>query len=322
LIGGGGPGAASMPGRFMKILITGAAGYIGSVLAGELLAEGHGVAALDNFSRGKASLLRCCRHRAFKFFQGDVRDAALMASLVKEADAIIALAALVSPQSCVGKADQAHDINVSSVKLLNDLRSPSQPLLFMSTNIGYGTKERKAVYTEEDPLQPNSIYGQTKVAAEAIVARKEGFVIYRPASAFGISPHMQDHLLLNYYVSRAVEDGHLFLYDAACQRNFIHVRDVSRSLSFTLRHFAAMRNNIYNLGLSDPGITKLALATKIQEHLPQLYIHCHDRATDQDGRDYLVSNAKIERHGFQCQHTIDDGIRELIGYYRMRGLIR
>ena len=143
----------------MKILVTGAAGYLGSVLTGDLLAEGHAVTALDRFSRGKASLLDCCRHDSFKFAQGDVRDAVFMKPLLKEADAIIALAALVSPQSCVAKEELAYDINVSSVKLLNDLRSPSQPLLFMSTNIGYGTKERKAIYTEEDPLQPNSTYG-------------------------------------------------------------------------------------------------------------------------------------------------------------------
>jgi nucleoside-diphosphate-sugar epimerase len=306
----------------MKILVTGAAGYLGSVLTGELLDEGHAVTALDSFSRGKSSLLACCRHPSFRFVQGDVRDAALMKSLVPEADLVIALAALVSPQSCVAKEEKAYDINVGSIRLLNDLRSPSQPLLFMSTNIGYGTKERKELYTEEDPLQPNSIYGLTKVAAESVIMDKEGFVIYRPASAFGISPHMQDHLLLNYYVSKAVGDGNLDVYDAGYRRNFIHVRDVARSLIFTIGHYAAMKNQVYNLGLSEPGTTKLVLAEKIRGHLGHLYIHCHDQATDPDARDYLVSNTKIERHGFRCQFTIDDGIRELIGYYRMKKLIQ
>jgi nucleoside-diphosphate-sugar epimerase len=308
--------------RRLKILVTGAAGYIGSVLADELLAHGHEVTAVDSFSRGKTSLLPCCRHRSFKFLPGDVRDAALMRSLLKDADAIIALAALVSPQSCVGKADEAHDINVRSIRTLNDLRSPSQPLLFMSTNIGYGTKERKEIYTEEDPLQPNSIYGQTKVEAEKIIMGKDGFVIYRPASAFGISPRMQDHLLLNYYVSKAVEDGQLVVYDASCKRNFIHVRDVSRALIHTLDHYARMKNQVYNLGISDAGTTKLALAERIKQHLGALPIFVHDQATDPDGRNYLVSNAKIERHGFKCQFTVDDGIRELLGYYRMRKLVQ
>jgi nucleoside-diphosphate-sugar epimerase len=306
----------------MRILVTGAAGYLGSVLVGDLLAEGHAVTALDRFSRGKASLLPCCRHDSFKFAQGDVRDAALMRPLVQDADAIIALAALVSPQSCVAKEDLAHDINVGSIKLLNDLRSPSQPLLFMSTNIGYGTKERKAIYTEEDPLQPNSTYGLTKVAAEAVISAKEGFVIYRPASAFGISPRMQDHLLLNYYVSQAVAAGHLDVYDASFKRNFIHVRDVSRCLSFTLGHYAAMKNNIYNLGISDTETTKLMVAEKIRRHLGHLSLRCHEQATDQDGRNYLISNAKIERQGFQCRFTVDDGIRELISYYQMQKLIQ
>jgi nucleoside-diphosphate-sugar epimerase len=306
----------------MKILVTGAAGYLGSVLTADLLDEGHEVTALDNFSRGKASLLPCCRHGSFKFVQGDVRDAPLMASLVKDADVIVALAALVSPQSCVDKEEKAYAINVSSIKLLNDLRSPAQPLLFMSTNIGYGTKERKELYTETDPLQPNSIYGLTKVAAENIIMRKEGFVIYRPASAFGISPSMQDHLLLNYYVSKAVGEGNLDVYDAAYKRNFIHVRDVSGSIIFTLGHYAAMKDNIYNLGISDTETTKLAVAEKIKRHLGYLYIHCHEQATDQDGRNYLISNAKIERQGFKCAFTIDDGIRELIAYYRMKKMIQ
>jgi nucleoside-diphosphate-sugar epimerase len=192
----------------------------------------------------------------------------------------------------------------------------------MSTNIGYGTKERKELYTEEDPLQPNSIYGKTKVAAEKIVMGKDGFVIYRPASAFGISPRMQDHLLLNYYVSRAVEDGDLVVYDALFKRNFIHVRDVSRAISFTIGRYSEMRNNVYNIGISDAGTTKLALATRIKKHLGGLRIHCDDQATDPDARDYLISNAKIERKGFKCRYTIDDGIRELVGYYRMRKLIQ
>jgi len=167
-------------------------------------------------------------------------------------------------------------------------------------------------------LQPNSIYGLTKVAAENVVMGKDGYVIYRPASAFGISPAMQDHLLLNFYVSKAVEDGNLDIYDAAYKRNFIHVRDVARSMIHTLGHFPAMKNNIYNLGISGDETTKLGLAQRIQRHLGELHIHCHDQATDQDRRDYLVSNAKIESQGFRCKFTIDDGIKELISYYRLK----
>jgi nucleoside-diphosphate-sugar epimerase len=154
------------------------------------------------------------------------------------------------------------------------------------------------------------------------VQDKDGFVIYRPASAFGISPRMQDHLLLNYYVSKAVEDGHLVVYDASCQRNFIHVRDVAQALGFTLERFGRMKDQIYNLGMPGPGLTKLALAERIKEHFGRLPIFLHDQATDPDSRNYVVSNAKLEGQGFRCRFTIDDGIRELTAYYRMRQLVQ
>jgi nucleoside-diphosphate-sugar epimerase len=119
-----------------------------------------------------------------------------------------------------------------------------------------------------------------------------------------------------------VEDGHLVVYDATCQRNFIHVRDVARALRFTLERFGRMKDQVYNLGMSGPGLTKLALAERIKEHLGRLPIFIHDQATDPDGRNYVVSNAKLEGQGFRCRSTIDDGIRELIGYYRMRKLVQ
>lgn len=306
----------------MQILVTGAAGYIGSILTNDLLNDGHRVLAIDSFSKGKTSLFSCCSHRKFKFFQGDVRDSAVMGPLVKQSDLIIALAALVSPQACIGRQDQAWDINTQSIKMLTELRSKTQPLLFMSTNIGYGTKERKAIYTEDDPLQPNSIYGLSKVAAEHIVALKDGFVIYRPASAFGYSPSMQDHLLLNYYCSKAINDNELSIYDANFERNFIHVRDISNCIRFTIGRYDSMKNNIYNIGISNENPTKLALALRIKNYIKDLNINCHTDITDQDARNYRISNNKIETAGFRCKFTIDDGIQELINYYIMCQMIR
>ena len=306
----------------MKVLVTGAAGYIGSIVVGELLAAGYSVVALDSFSTGKNSLLPFCLFPTFTFIKGDVRDADLMARLVKKVDLIIALAALVSPQSCAGKPKQAYEVNVQAIELMSGLRSSTQPLLFMSTNIGYGTREKKAVYTELDPLQPNSIYGQTKVLAEALVSEKSGFCIYRPASAFGISPRMQDHLLLNYYVQKAVAENSIIIFDANFERNFIHVRDIARCILFTIANWNIMKDSIYNIGISKPRLTKLDLAQLVKKYLPSINIEVREGLTDEDGRDYCIDNRKIEDKNFHCVYSVEDGIIELVKYYQMQKIIR
>ena len=245
-----------------------------------------------------------------------------MARLVKKVDLIIALAALVSPQCCAGKPKQAYEVNVQAIELMSGLRSSTQPLLFMSTNIGYGTREKKAVYTELDPLQPNSIYGQTKVLAEALVSEKSGFCIYRPASAFGISPRMQDHLLLNYYVQKAVAENEIIIFDANFERNFIHVRDIARCILFTIANWNIMKDSVYNIGISMPRLTKLDLAQLVKKYLPSINIEVREGLTDEDGRDYCIDNRKIEDKNFHCIYSVEDGIIELVKYYQMQKIIR
>lgn len=304
-----------------NILVTGGAGYIGAVLVKRLLQDGFHVTVLDNFSRRNTALLEFCAYRHFDFVCGDIRDEALVKSLLKTTDAIVGLAAQVSPKACENKEQLATDVNVTAVDLLNKLRSNAQPVFFPSTNIGYGTKAKSDLYTEDSPLEPNSIYGKTKVAAERLLMDRGEFVIFRPASAFGVSPSMKSHLLVNYYVSKAVADGYIVAYEPDSRRNFIHVEDVARCFSFCITNYHTVKNEIYNIGLNTANITKRELIELIQSCQPGVHAHYAEIGADPDRRDYLVSTDKIERKGFTCENTLRDGIQELIKYYKMKSAI-
>lgn len=300
-----------------NVLVTGGAGYIGAVVVDDLLRSGFKVTVIDRFSRGNISLMQHCHFPELSFFAGDVRDEKLMKKHIKSADFIISLAALVSPKACENQEDLAIDINIKSIDLLNSLRADSQPLFFISTNIGYGTQSKISCYDESSPLEPNSIYGKTKVAAESIVSRRGEYIIFRPASAYGISPAMKNHLLLHYYVSRAVAEGALVVYEPEAIRNFIHVRDISRAILHCMKNYNEMKNNIFNLGSSNSNLTKREIVELIRESLPTLYIHFAEISQDPDNRNYLVSNEKIENSGFICKYSLKDGISELIKYYKL-----
>lgn len=300
-----------------KILVTGGAGYIGSVLVGHLLANGHTVTVVDSLVHQQRSLLHFCTHPEFEFVFGDVRDEALMRKLVAAHDAIVALAAIVSPKASARDPHLTESVNYDSIVLLNRLRSPQQPVLFPNTNIGYGAKSGQVYCTEETPLEPNSLYGVTKVRAERELLGSPNAIALRLASIFGPSPMMKTHLLLNYYVHQAVNDGSVIIYERDFKRNFLHVDDIARCFCFCLEHFDAMKNEVYNVGLNDANLTKSELAEKIREQLPSFYIHYAEIGRDPDKRNYVVSNEKINRKGFFARESIETGIRQLIRAYRM-----
>lgn len=308
--------AASYTLENMKILITGGAGYIGSLLTPHLLRENHEVTVLDNFLFGQNSLADCCHSPSFTVVRGDCRDEALMRGLMAQADVVIPLAALVGMPLCQADPLAAQSINQGAVEMICRLASPQQWIILPTTNSGYGIGEKDRFCTEETPLRPISLYARTKAAAESAVLRQGGLT-FRLATVFGMSPRMRIDLLVNDFVYRAARDRALVIFEGHFKRNYIHVRDVVRVFSFALENFPAMRSKAYNAGLDEANLSKIELCAKIKEALPQFVYWEAPIGEDPDKRDYIVSNARLAKAGFRAQWTIEQGIQELIKGYRI-----
>lgn len=298
----------------MNVLVTGAAGYIGSVLTGELLDNGHSVIALDDLSCGTGSLVRYAVNPLFHFRRGDVRSGDDMTAALEGADAIIHLAAVVGMPACDRDPVLARTVNVEATRALMRLRSPSQRVVFPNTNSGYGTTAAGSVCTEETPLTPVSLYGRQKAEAEAIALGGENTVSLRLATVFGISPRMRRDLLVNDFVWRALTKNRLDVYEGAARRNYVHVRDVTRALRRIVTD-ETIPSGAYNFGNDEINLSKRDLALKIGDHVMGLAVLDGDGA-DPDKRDYAVSSAKLARAGVAARIDLDEGIRELIAGYR------
>jgi nucleoside-diphosphate-sugar epimerase len=300
-----------------SILVTGGAGYLGSSLVPALLAEGFRVTVLDNFLFGQASLNQLCSDPNFEVYRGDARDPEVLKPLLRGADIIIPLAALVGAPLCNNDKIGAETLNRDAILTLIKHTSREQRILTPITNSGYGIGEAGKFCTEETPLRPISLYGRTKVEAEQAVLERGNSISFRLATVFGMSPRMRIDLLVNDFVYRAVHDRALVLFEAHFKRNYTHVRDVARVFLHGICNFGAMRDQPYNVGLSDANLSKLELCQRIQQHLPSFMFLEAPIGEDPDKRDYIVSNEKIERTGYRPQFSLDDGIRELIKGYRM-----
>src|SRR5258706_1481785 len=299
------------------ILITGGAGYLGSTLAPALLEAGHRVTVLDNFLFDQAPLNQLCAHPKFDVHRGDARDPDVLKPLLREADVIIPLAALVGAPMCNQDRIGAETVNRDAVLTLIRLSSAQQRVLMPVTNSGYGVGEAGKFCTEETPLRPITLYGRTKVEAERAVLDRGNSISFRLATVFGMSPRMRIDLLVNDFVYRAVNDRAVVLFEAHFKRNYIHVRDVARAFLHGIDNFEAMRDQPYNVGLSDANLSKLELCQRIQKQLPKFTFLEAPVGEDPDKRDYIVSNEKIERTGYRPMYSLDQGIGELIKGYRM-----
>jgi nucleoside-diphosphate-sugar epimerase len=300
-----------------SILVTGGAGYLGSTLVPALLDEGFHVTVLDNFMFGQASLNQLCADPHFEVYRGDARDPEVLKPLLRDADIIIPLAALVGVPLCNTDKIGAETLNRDAILTLIKYASRQQRILTPITNSGYGIGQPDKFCTEETPLRPISLYGRTKVEAELAVLERGNSISFRLATVFGMSPRMRIDLLVNDFVYRAVNDRSIVLFEAHLKRNYIHVRDVARAFLHAVCNFESMRDQPYNVGLSDANLSKLELCQRIQQHLPSFTFLEAPIGEDPDKRDYIVSNEKIERTGYQPQFSLDDGIRELAKGFRM-----
>lgn len=300
-----------------SVLVTGGAGYLGSTLVPALLDAGHKVTVLDNFMYRQSSLNHVCADANLELVRGDARDAAVMRPLVKRADVLLPLAALVGAPLCERDRVGAETTNCGAIRTALELMSREQRILLPTTNSGYGIGDGGRYCTEETPLRPISLYGRTKVDAERAVLDRGNSISYRLATVFGMSPRMRLDLLVNDFVYRAVNDRAIVLFEAHFKRNYLHVRDVAGAFLHGIARFEAMRDKAYNVGLSDANLSKLELCRRIQQHVPQLVFLEAPVGQDPDQRDYLVSNARIEAAGFRPHYSLDHGIHELIKGYAM-----
>lgn len=301
----------------MKVLVTGGAGYLGSVLSEHLLDAGHAVTCLDNLSLGQSGPFHLCESPRFDFVRGDARDEALLGRLLRTVDAIIPLACLVGAPACDRDPWTARAVNLDAVRLLNRLRSREQLVIFPTTNSGYGTKSGDTFCTEETPLEPISLYGQTKVAAEAELLSSPNAITLRLATVFGMSPRPRLDLLVNHFVHAAVTEGFVVIFEKHFKRNYIHIRDVADAFLHCLTHHPQMIGRPFNAGLDDANLSKEELAQKIKAHVPSFYIHFSEVGSDPDKRNYIVSNQRLREAGFAARRSLDEGIVELLKGYRM-----
>ena len=298
------------------VLVTGGAGYLGSILVPTLLARGCAVTAVDNFMYGQTSLLDCCAYENFTIVRGDVRDERLMLPLLKKADVIMPLACLVGAPLCAQKPIEARSINLDAILMLLKNASKAQRFISPTTNSGYGVGQAGVFCTEETPMNPISLYGVLKVELEqALLAA--GAVSLRLATVCGVSPRMRLDLLVNDFTYRAVVDRFVVLFEAHFKRNYVHVRDVARAFCHALDHFDEMQGQPYNVGLSDANLSKMELCQEIQKQIPDFTVMEAPIGKDPDQRNYIVSNAKIEATGYRPQVSIQRAIAELIKGYQV-----
>lgn len=299
------------------ILIIGGAGYLGSILSEYLLFKGHKITVLDNLMFKQNSLFHLMYNKNFNFIYGDIRDKKILTEAIYKKDFVLPLAAIVGAPACDANPEEAKSINLDAIINLIEILEPQQKIIYPTTNSGYGTKSGEVFCTEETPLEPISLYGTTKVAAEKAIIERGNSITLRLATVFGMSPRMRLDLLVNDFVYKAVVDRYLVVFEKNFKRNYIHIRDVARCFEFCIDNFEYMKNNTYNVGLESANLSKEELVFKIKEYVPNFYVHFADIGSDPDKRNYIVSNEKITKKGFNCTYTLDDGIIELIKGFSM-----
>tara|TARA_Y100000592_G_C5464168_1_gene315732 strand:+ start:527 stop:1465 length:939 start_codon:yes stop_codon:yes gene_type:complete len=298
-----------------KVLITGGAGYLGSVLTEVLLNKGYKVTVIDNLLYKQTSLAPFSYNDNFDFILGDVRDKKLLKSYVDTHDIIIPLAAIVGMPACSENPTTAIDVNYKQVKNISEWASKDQMIMVPNTNSQYGSSTE--IITEESPFKPLSLYAETKCDAEKAVLDAGNGIAMRLATVFGISYRMRMDLLVNDFVYKALTDKTLVLFESHFIRNYIHVRDIAHTFLFMIENYQECKGNAFNVGLSSANMSKLQLSKTIQTYIPDLTIIENEFKKDFDQRNYMVSNEKLESKGWKPQFTLEKGIQELIKGYQL-----
>lgn len=302
----------------MKILITGGAGYLGSVITGKMLERGYSVTVLDKLIFNQTSLLQYTSNPNFKFIHGDVRNEKLLEKLCLDSDVIIPLAAIVGFPACASEPELAREINFTQIfNIVKYTKGLGKKILYPNTNSGYGIGVGQTECTEESPLNPISIYGSTKCEAENFLNSNTDAIMFRLATVFGVSPRMRTDLLVNDFTYKAITDKYIVVFEKNFKRNFIHIQDVAGVFLFMLENYDTYKGEVFNVGLSDANLSKQELLEKIQSHVKNFAVSYNDYYEDPDKRDYIVSNAKVESTGWSPNWTVDMGIEELIMAYQM-----
>lgn len=296
----------------LKILVTGGSGYFGSVLIRVLLDQGLSVQGVDENAFPGPRIT----NPAFKFTQGQVEDAGLMRSLLKDADAIFPLAALVGSSICDQNPDKAKRVNYEAIKLLGRLRSREQRIIFPMTNAGYVRPRSGDVCDEDSPMKPLTLYAQTKRDAESLLLDSGGVISLRMASLLGASFNMRWDLLVHHFLKTAFSEKRLVLYEPHAKRNFLHVRDAADGFLFCLSKWEALKDKPYNLGYEAANLTKMEIVKKIQSFLPELEIISAKEGQDPEGRDFFISGERLRKAGFEAHRTLEQGIEEALDYLR------
>ena len=304
-----------------KILVTGGAGYIGNVLVENLLNAGYKVTVIDSLIHTQTCLLEYCSNDNFKFVYGDVRNKPLFKSLISENDIIIHLAAYVGLSACKKFPSETVEVNYESAKFLAENIRKDQVIIYPTTNSGYGLGQHsngKAIYcTEETPLKPISLYGETKSDAEKVLLATKRTISLRLATVYGFSKRMRMDLLVNDFVWRAYNDKFVVLFESHFLRNFVHIQDVAGAILFCITNHKSkkMLGEVYNVGNTSINMSKMDLCLAIKKQVPDFCIMESEINKDPDQRNYIVSNEKLEKLGWSCKHSLDDGIKELLHGY-------
>ena len=295
-----------------KILVTGGAGYIGSILVPQLLNEGHKVTVIDNYMYKQNALAELIINKNFNLDVSDVRDFANIKKLLGKNDIIIPLAAIVGAPACSKNPVESTSINKDSILNLFKLVSKDQIVIMPTTNSAYGSGNEENYCDENSPLNPLSLYARDKVEVEKELLQLNNWISFRLATVFGLSPRMRLDLLVNNFVYRALVDKFIVLFEGHFKRNYIHVRDVSNAFNFAISNIDSMNKNIFNVGLSEANISKMELCQEIHKLLPDFVIKEEEFTKDPDQRNYIVSNKKIEKLGFVTSIDLYTGLKELV----------